>query len=195
MSRKTDVSWKVEPLHGFITVASFNSGMSHVAVYSGCWVVLYEGRLTPWIPEEAAEILKDLPSNPFDYGDYIEFMSDICPVCNGSGSPFRKKKLLSTTPNTMTPTCHNCDGDGTIVPELQERFVRLIITFLDGRRFEEMVDPTQLSEKITATRPDNEGLLTCHLVKEEPRDVFHYEEKLRLLQPLLPEDEASGSLH
>lgn len=175
MSYPTDVSWKVERVNSFVTVASFGDGESHIAIDSGCWVVLFEGRLTPWIPEEAAEILKDLPSSPLDYEPYREFVSETCPVCNGNGSPYGKK-------GAGKPECYYCSGKGVVCPLLEESYVRVIITFLDGKRFEELVSPEGLSKKISATRPDSDGVYTCFLVKEDPKGVFHYEERLRLLQ-------------
>lgn len=175
MGYPTDISWKVERVGEFVAVAAFGDDQSHIAVDAGCWVVLYEGRLTPWIPEEAVEILKDLPSCPFDYGPYKDFMSEPCPVCNGNGSPYGKKAKKKAE-------CYFCNGAGIIPPTFDEKYARVIITFLDGKSFEEMVDPAALSKKISATRPDCDGIFTCLLIKEEPDGVFHYEERLRLLQ-------------
>ena len=65
----------------FIFVAEFveNVEIYHIAGYKNQWVVLKGGdhsvKLCAWIPEQAMELLKQLPNKPYDYQPFMQALS------------------------------------------------------------------------------------------------------------------------
>jgi hypothetical protein len=57
------------------SVVEFNNGYSHIVVDDGCWVVVNGGMFASWIFPKALDILKKLPSNPYDYKPYMDSLN------------------------------------------------------------------------------------------------------------------------
>lgn len=68
------ITWEVKNFNNRVTVCKFNNGYSHISVDGSCWVILNGGNPSPYIFEEAAKILKQLPSKPTDYLPYTNFI-------------------------------------------------------------------------------------------------------------------------
>ena len=66
-------TWEITQVKGFITVCVFNNGYSHIAVDDHCWVILNGGKPTFWIFDQAAFLLKQLPSTRNDYVPWREY--------------------------------------------------------------------------------------------------------------------------
>lgn len=59
-----------------ISVARFG-GDCYIVVDGSCWVVMNKGNFTPWVSREAAEILKQLPASPKEYGPYKRYITQL----------------------------------------------------------------------------------------------------------------------
>lgn len=74
------ISFQVKPVKledgtETIAVCEFNEGRSHIIPDQHCWVLINDGRVSPWIFSEALRALRFLPDSPADHQDLIKFIN------------------------------------------------------------------------------------------------------------------------
>ena len=76
--KKPDPYWKIQKVKlyadigVFTSVVEFANGMCHIVVDKGCWRVVNSGRFTALLTPYSLDILKKLPSDPYDYKPYLD---------------------------------------------------------------------------------------------------------------------------
>lgn len=79
--KKPDPYWKVQrvklyaDIGSFTSVVEFAKGSCHIVVDKGCWKFVNNGRFTACLAPIALDILKKLPSDPYDYKPYMDTLN------------------------------------------------------------------------------------------------------------------------